>query len=122
VESQDDFITRLDSWRIGRLREQPRAARLEGLLFDDTTAAARIELLEALVTELQSQLPLPAPAVRGHVLFRPTSSGYALHELDGAPPELDQPVLVDGRRYRVERVGRSPLPADRRPCLFLAAE
>jgi hypothetical protein len=121
VESQDD-LTRLDSWRIGRLREQPRASRLEELLLDDTTAAARIELLEALVTELQSQLPQPAPEVRGHVLFRPTANGYALHELDGAAPELDQPVLVDGRRYRVERVGRSPLPADRRPCLYLAAE
>jgi hypothetical protein len=121
VESQDD-LTRLDGWRIGRLREQQRVSRLEGLLLDDTTAAARIELLESLVAELQSQLPPPAPEIRGHLLFRPTSNGYVLHELDGTAPELDQQVLVDGRRYRVERVGRSPLPADGRPCLVLAEE
>lgn len=119
MESNDD-LTRLDGRRIGRLREQPRPSRLEELLLDELSPAARIEMLESLVAELQSQLPEPPPAVRGHVLFRPTANGYALHELDGPPPEPDQALLVEGRRYRVERVGRSPLPADRRPCLFLA--
>jgi hypothetical protein len=31
-------------------------------------------------------------------------------------------VLLDGRRYRVERTGRSPFPGDRRQCLYLAAD
>jgi hypothetical protein len=119
VEANDD-LTRLDGWRIGRLREQPRQSRLEELLLDELTPAARIEMLESLVAELQSRLPAPPPSARGHVLFRPAAGGYALHELDGPSPEPGQALLVEGRRYRVERVGRSPLPGDRRPCLFLA--
>jgi hypothetical protein len=120
VESRDD-LTRLDGWLIGRMRGQPHPARLGDLLLDDRSVEERIEMLEALVDELRSQLSPARVQTAGHVLFRPAVSGYSLLEVDGPPPELDQPLLVDGHRYRVERAGRSPLPADRRPCLFLAA-
>ena len=120
MESRDD-LTRLDGWLIGRLRGQPHAARLGDLLLDNRSVEVRIKVLESLVAELRAQLPRERTPAAGHVLFRPTPNGYVLLELEGPPPELDQPLLVDGHRYRVERAGRSPLPADRRPCLFLAA-
>lgn len=117
-----DSSSALDGWLIGRLRAEPRASRLGELLFDDQTAAARIEELEALVLELQARLPPPALVVAGHLLFCPSASGYTLVEADGPPPAAGEPVLVGGRRYRVERLGRSPLPRDARPCVFLLAD
>ena len=122
MEAHDDS-TPLDGWLIGQLRDQPAPSRLGELLLDEGTAAARIEALEALVLELQAQLPpRPHEVPRGHVLFAPTPQGYAVVEVDGPPPRPDEPVLLEGRRYRVERVARSPLPGDRRPCAVLAAE
>jgi hypothetical protein len=117
-----DPSSALDGWLIGRLRAEPRASRLGELLFDDQTAAARIEELEALVLELQAQLPSPPSTAAGHLLFRSTAHGYELRELAGPPPRQGDPVLLDGTRYHVERIGRSPLPGDRRPCLYLEAE
>jgi hypothetical protein len=122
VEAHDD-PTNLDSWLIGQLRAEPPTSRLGELLLDENTAAARIEELEALVAELRAQIPPQLRAVpAGHVLFAPTPHGYAVVEVDGPPPSPDDSVLLDGRRYRVERTGRSPFPGDRRQCLYLAAE
>jgi hypothetical protein len=122
VEAHDD-PTNLDSWLIGRLRAEPPPSRLGELLLDENAAAARIEQLEALVAELRAQIPPQLrPVPSGYVLFAPAAHGYAVVEVDGPPPPLDAPVLVDGRRYRVGRTGRSPLPGDRRPCLYLAAD
>jgi hypothetical protein len=122
VEAHDD-PTNLDSWLIGQLRAEPPPSRLGELLLDENAAAARIEELETLVAELRAQIPPALKAVpAGHVLFAPTTHGYAVVEVDGPPPSPDAPVLLEGRRYRVERTGRSPFPGDRRQCLYLAAE
>ena len=122
MEAHDD-TTNLDGWLIAQLRDQPAPSRLGELLLDESTAAARIEELESLVAELRAQIsPRLQPVPRGHVLFAPTAHGYAVVEVDGPPPSPDAPVLLDGRRYRVERAGRSPFPGDRRQCLYLAAE
>ena len=122
MEAHDD-PTNLDSWLIGQLRAEPPPARLGELLLDESAAAARIAELETLVAELRAQIPPQLKAVpAGHVLFAPTARGYAVVEFEGPPPSPDATVLVDGRRYRVERTGRSPFPGDRRQCLYLAAE
>jgi hypothetical protein len=122
VEAHDD-PTNLDGWLIGQLRDQPPPSRLGELLLDESAAAARIQELEALVLELRAQIPPRLHALAdGHVLFAPTSRGYAVFEVDGPPPPPGAPVLLEGRRYRVERTGRSPLPGDRRQCLYLTAE
>ena len=48
------------------------------------------------------------------------SKGYELIERDGAPPETGEHVeLEDGVVQLVAKVGRSPLPGDRRPCAYL---
>jgi hypothetical protein len=122
VEARDN-PTNLDGWLIGQLRAQPPPSRLGELLLGERSAAARIEELEALVVELRAQIPPRLrEAPRGHVLFAPSTHGYAVVEVDGPPPSLHAPVLLAGRRYRVERAGCSPLPGDRRQCLYLAAE
>ena len=122
MEPRDD-PTNLDGWLIGQLRDQPAPSRLGELLLDENAAAARIEELEAQVAELRAQIPPQLHEVpRGHVLFAPTARGYAVLEVEGPAPSLAAPVLLDGRRYRVDRAGRSPFPGDRRQCLYLTAE
>jgi hypothetical protein len=56
------------------------------------------------------------------VAFRPARDGWAIAEIDGRHPAPGEPLLLDGRRYRVDRVGRSPFPRDARPCVYLAAD
>jgi hypothetical protein len=55
------------------------------------------------------------PAVT-HVVFVPTEAGYAMVEAEGEPPEVG--ATVKGG-YRVTKVGPSPLPDDRRRCVYL---
>jgi hypothetical protein len=56
------------------------------------------------------------------VLFLPTPDGYAIVEADERPPPVGQLLMLDRGCFRVQRVGRSPFPRDRRPCLFLEAQ
>jgi len=62
-----------------------------------------------------------AAQAAGYLAFMPTPEGYRLVERDGAVPLVGQ-VLDDvtaGGPLRVTRLGRSPLPFDRRPCAYL---
>jgi hypothetical protein len=56
-----------------------------------------------------------------HLLFLGGPSGYELLPREGGPPPLGALVQVEGRpgRYRVYKVAPSPLPGDRRPCVYL---
>lgn len=57
-----------------------------------------------------------------HVLFIADASGYELLSREGRVPEVGTEISLseDGAgRYRVSKVGRSPLPGDRRRCAFL---
>jgi hypothetical protein len=57
----------------------------------------------------------------GYVAFVPTADGYRLTALAGRAPALDEivePAAGEGA-FRVSRVGTSPLPLDRRPCVYL---
>jgi hypothetical protein len=55
----------------------------------------------------------------GYLLFVPSPQGYRLEERDGAAPERDERVEVDGTAFVVSRIGASPLPLDPRPCAYL---
>ena len=57
----------------------------------------------------------------GHVLFVWKTSGYELEQRDGDPPAVGDEVELDGQVQVVTKVGASPLPGDRRPCVFLGA-
>lgn len=84
-----------------------------------------------LLDEAPSPAPDPEPTVvelpeeevaEGHVLFVPGPAGYRLFERDGPPPAGVDVVELDEARYRVLRLGPSPLPGDRRRCAFLEQE
>ena len=55
-----------------------------------------------------------------HVLFVPTGRGYMLLEREGAPPHAGEELELGSRRFVVTKLGRAPLPGERRPCAFLA--
>ena len=56
-----------------------------------------------------------------HLLFVSKPSGYELVEAEGDAPEPGSEVEVgdNGVRYRVAKVGPSPLPQDDRLCAYL---
>lgn len=64
-----------------------------------------------------------APELTGPCLaFVPNGDGYTLQELELDPPAVGEEVAVaDAGEFVVARVGRSPLPLDRRPCVYLEA-
>ena len=116
-----------DGWLIAHLRGRPRRHRLEELVLDrrlrglDVHALAdHVDQLEAEVAHLTERL---SESVRerppGHVLFLPTPAGYAVIEACEPPPPAGQLLMLGDGWFRVQRVGRSPFPRDRRPCLFL---
>ena len=56
---------------------------------------------------------------QGHVRFVAFPEGYRL-AVSGEPcARAGDVVQIDGRAFRVDRIGSSPLPADDRPCAFL---
>lgn len=70
-------------------------------------ARERIAALEAELTALVQ--------ARSHLVFAWTRAGYALQEAPGRAPERGSPA---GDRV-VVKVGRSPLPGDRRRCAYV---
>ena len=58
----------------------------------------------------------------GYLVFVPGPTGYQLVERTGSVPAQGDVVELDDEiaRYVVSRVIRSPLPADARPCVYLA--
>ena len=95
----------------------------------DTDASDTIEELQNTIGQLHERLaqiepaaaePQPAPEP-SHVAFVPTQAGYALVEREPPVPPIGSELglpSVDGR-FRVVRLGPSPLPLDRRRCVYL---
>jgi hypothetical protein len=117
-----------DNWSIARHRRRP-GRPLERVLLhtqprepDVRQLTARLARLEAQTAELQRSLITAAHEPVGHLLFLPTPTGYAIVEADEPPPPAEQLLILDHGCYRVQRVGRSPLPNDSRPCLYLEGE
>ncbi len=54
----------------------------------------------------------------GYLLFVSSPAGYSLRELEGDPPNVGDEVEDDGRTVVINKVGRSPLPGDPRPCAY----
>ena len=127
-EAAASFDDHGDGWLIAHLRALPRR-RLEHLLLDRRLRhldvgglVDHLERLEHEIAALQATLTAADARPPGHVLFLPTPDGYTIIEADEQPPPVGQLLLLDRGCFRVQRVGRSPFPHDRRPCLFLEAE
>ena len=90
---------------------------LEALRAENQRLQAEIERLRQEFTTLHVvQTPEPATA---HLLFVPTSKRYELVERLGPPPEPGDDLELPEGLFVVTKVGRSPFPAERRPCAFL---
>jgi hypothetical protein len=76
------------------------------------------------LSKVEPDEPLPsngdAEPAPGHLVFSQFAGRYVLVERDGEPPEAGTTIDVGdvGETLLVERVGRSPLPDDSRPCVF----
>jgi len=68
------------------------------------------------------EAPSPSSAAVAFLCFLPRGREYRLVERWASLPPLGTPVEIDGARFRVARIGPSPLPGDPRPCAFLEPE
>jgi hypothetical protein len=103
-------------------------ARLDSLAVGEAELAERereIAEREAYVVRELTSTPSDVPAgLCDYLLFVSSPGGYHVIERAGALP-ADRSELhltledSDGRRYIVSRIGRSPIPHDDRPCVFL---
>jgi hypothetical protein len=99
----------------------PEPAALERLQSENRRLQKEIERLRIEFTKLRVVEGPPQPS--SHVLFVPTPKGYRLIEREGPPPSPgDELELAEtGGRLVVTKLGRAPLPGERRPCAFLNA-
>ncbi len=67
---------------------------------------------------LGASVPAPSDPGTSYLLFVP-GERYRLEEAAGPAPEVSDEVVLGGVRYRVARVGRSPLPDDARRCAYV---
>ena len=52
-------------------------------------------------------------------MFVPVEGVYRLTEMSGPSPDIGAFEDIDGVRFLVARIGRSPLPTDNRRCAYL---
>ena len=123
------------------VQEKKRVETLEQELETLEAALARrvagLSELEATVSQVRSEheevatataiatdrpyLPAGSPSL-GHLRFVLRAGSYTVSPSDGEPPEPGQRVEVDGERFFVAKIGRSPFPSDPRPCAYLLVE
>jgi hypothetical protein len=112
--------------RRARSVESRRAAPVK------SSRAAPVESRRAPPLESWRAPPLESPrappsemtvAASRHLVFVPTDGGYTLVEVEGEPPGVGSSLsgsdLSLGGRFKVSKVGPSPLPADSRRCVYL---
>jgi hypothetical protein len=56
-----------------------------------------------------------------YLLFVWSTSGWVLREQEGEPPAVGERIEADGKQLEVAMVGASPLPGDRRRCVYTIA-
>jgi hypothetical protein len=57
---------------------------------------------------------------REWVLLAWSPNGYQLRERSGEPPSPGSSIQEGALRLEVVKIGASPLPGDRRPCVYTA--
>jgi len=74
-----------------------------------------LRVSEAARVEPEPELP------KTHVLFVPTPTRYLLLERQGPPPDAGTELSLSEGSFVVGKVGRAPVPGERRACAFLLA-
>ena len=111
-------------------KEVTRAAALERELMSFGSALAervgRLAELEAELAEggtrVDKEQSVPAQARTGHVCFVLVAGGYKLVDVEAPPARAGELVELDGKRFVAARIGRSPIPGDTRPCVYLLGD
>jgi hypothetical protein len=118
--------------RISDLREADGAVeallQLVELVKRQTTALhAHAQVLQAASASdtprsvrVEQEEPAPADdaSASTHLLFLPGADAYGLAERDGGPPPVGTILAIDDREFVITKVARSPLPGDRRSCVY----
>ena len=95
--------------RLGELIERVVA------LLDDVSLAPESPPREGIVSKRHN----PGPVADGWVAFVAAPDGYRLVEREGPPPPRGAALELDGDACVALRLGPSPLPGDRRRCVFV---
>jgi len=121
VQSADVFPAgrRLESLLVGNAVPQISGA---AALFEATDARIdeafeRISRVERRLQRLESASKDVSAREREYLIFSSAPSGYRLAPAFGLLPEPGDRITADGPA-EVLRIGASPLPDDRRPCVF----
>ena len=94
----------------------PELARLAA---ENRRLQEEIERLRAEFTKLEL---VKAPAQpSSHLLFVPTPKRYLLVEREGPPPLAGDEIALSEGSFVVGKLGRAPVPGERRACAFLLA-
>ncbi len=109
LEDAEHARARLDEALAEREAQLVQERAAVAVLHSRVTIAA-----DQLVTEEGAREP-----IAGHVGYAPFPEGYRLVTSDAQCPLPGDVVDIEGHSFLVARVGRSPLPADARPCAFL---
>jgi hypothetical protein len=110
---------------VERLQEEVLALKAELAARDNSIARLRRELSELRVEVLATEDGSREPSFEteaGHVVFVAEPSSYRILLREGRVPEVGSEIVLSDSaegRYRVSKVGASPLPGDRRRCAFL---
>ena len=118
----------------------PAGRRLEGLLVRETAAETgglgalfeatetrldqafdRIDGLERRLRRLEAAATDAPARELAYVVYLASPTGYRLATVFGRLPLTGDQIVDDDVTAEVLRVGASPLPGDRRPCVFAVA-
>ena len=105
---------------VAALQRELTALQREAIAREARLADAHAELERLARTSEGSQTD-ECTESRGHVRFLGLPEGYRLETSDEPCLRIGELMQIDGRSFRVERIGQSPFPADDRPCAFLVS-
>jgi hypothetical protein len=134
--ARDELVAALEA-RVAdeRTKREALERELETLEAGLARSVAGLSDLEAAVSQVRSEhdevtatLAAERPSVSvevsdwGHLRFILRAGGYTVTSCDGDPPLPGQLIELDGERFTVAKIGRSPFPSDSRPCAYLLVE
>jgi hypothetical protein len=123
LESRDRRLSKLDATVAG-LTSQPVAVEPVAAPKPEPMPAPEPpkKPLEPRPAPAPAPAPLAADATTGFLYFVPKAGeGYSLVEREGDAPAVGAQVELSGGTFSVTRHGRSPLPFDKRICVYLRA-
>jgi len=88
-------------------------------LLDQVSLAPEQSPREEIVLQQNDPDPESEPVTEGWVAFVHSPDGYRLLQRDGAPPDRGAVIELDQGSFAVLRLGPSPLPGDRRRCVYV---